>query len=663
MIARRTCLPLLLVGVCLVSFVSAQQPNSTAASLTVNGLNGPAWPIDAGSVPGSNATVLLTGSPGGLRPFALGVGRVVPGITTFAGGFVDVDLVGCGSWIPFNGFDPTNPAFAFSNLGPAASPSFTLSFGYPATANFPAGGQAAVADPTNPAGVTLSAAVDFFPGGPQLASIAPNQGPQGGGNLVTLTGNGFLCFPATVLFGFSAAANVSVVDANTITCVAPPSVSPGTVDVTLSQGGQTVTLPQAYTYVPGNPISTTFEGFDTQASRDGGFAPTFADARWNGAGAVSQLTGTPISGSALASFNGNPGNLGSRVQVNMPIGAGTTLPLTTVPFSGLFSPFDSALTNLGPGVNPNGGSRIMHLVEAQDLGNPRASLELIEWGPTNNTVVAASYPNLRAWCGMTTVSAPIVCQVGVPGMAYTYQANYDLATPQDPDPTHLNPLNPQVGGVRAINGQTYATAASFTSYYPFPVFDTAFDYIGSGVGSGNLILEQDISPHAQPINLNRFRATAFTPTRRLIGASGAATAFAGGCDIYDLRFTFVQVVSSAQSTFYDTGITAGTPTYLALGLNPDPSTQPAGTQTRIEVEGATALLSPTQPMGTTSGWLTYLSGTPSNVVTDPTVLFNGTPSSQQLSGHRYFRFRATLRANHQSNALPAYDDLTVIATF
>lgn len=662
---HRTLAVCALVLLSAATIVSAQQPNSPQANLTVNGLSGPPYPVAAPGLPGTPVSLTLSGAPGAVRPFAIAASsRVVPGATVTGAGTIDLDLTACGARIVFNGFDPAHPLFALSVLGPASAPQLALTFGFPAATTALGGGQAIVADPTSPAGLTLSAAFDFFPAGPGLTSVSPPSGPQGGGNPVTLTGNGFLCQPVSVTFGGVPAGSAVVLDNTTVQCFAPPSTTTGPVDVTLVQDGQSVTLTGAYTYVPGNPVTTIIENFSTGAQRDTSFSPTFASARWADPTAAGVLTGTPIGGSPLATFNGNPANLGTRSQVNLPIGAGTSLPLTTTPFSGLFSPFDSAANNLGAGINPAGGSRIMHVFEAGDLGNPRASLELVEWGPTQDTVIAANYPSYQGWCGMTSTAAPIACQVAVPGLSSVYASNYSLPTTQAPDPANLNPGAGGIGGVRVNAPQTYPTSASFTSYFPYPVFDTPFDYIGSGPGAGNLLLEQDIAPHAQPINLHRFRATAILPMRRQIGPSGAATAAAGGCDIYDLRFTFVQVHSSARSNFYDSGILTGTPTYLGVNLSPTPGMQPAGTQTLLELEGATAIASPTLPIGPTSGWLTYVSGSPGSVVTDPTVLSNpGNPAAPQLTGNRYYRFRSTLRANHVTNALPSYTSLTSLVTF
>jgi hypothetical protein len=610
--------------------------------------------------------VRLDGRPGGVRPFALGIGRVVPGTASSASGILDLDIYGCGFALVFNGFDPTSPLSAISYLAPAATPTFSLNFVYSQGTFIPAGVQAVVADPSSPAGVTLSAAADFFPGPFVLTGVAPSTGTQGGGTAVTITGSGFVCGPTQVRFGTVAAGNVSVFSQNTIFCIAPPQGATGAVDVTVTQEGSTVILPQAFTYTVGSQVLSVTETFNDSSAQDHSHQPLFADARWDDASATGRLAGVELVGSPLAPFMGNPSALGTRTQVTLPIGPGTTLPLTTG-IGGLFSPFDDVTDNLGPNINPQGGSHIMHLFEATDLGSPRASLELVEWGPHNNVVFPSDYPQYRAWGGMTSTTAPIACQAGN-GLNSLYRANYSLPTPQPPDPQNLSFVNPAYGGVLLTAPRTYSAGPGFTSYYPFPVFDRPFDFLGSGPGAGNLLLEQNIEPGLQSANFNRFRATAPAPVRRLIGgprSSGNLTSTAGGCDIYDMRFTFVTLESSARSLFYDTGIGPGlTPVFVSLILDPDPAAQPAGTRSRWNVQGATGIIGPGIPAGVPTPWLTYWNGDPLSGTYNSLVITNpGLPSAPQLSGRRYFRFEAVLRGNHMTNEVPAYDSVTALVTF
>lgn len=403
------------------------------------------------------------------------------------------------------------------------------------------------------------------------------------------------------------------------------------------------------------------ESFTSTAQHDTTYAPVFgAAAEWGGAGS-SALAGVDISGAAVANFNGNPTNLGTRTQVTMPIGPGTNLPLTTVPFPGLPEPF-TPQPGGGPGVSPNGGSHAMWLIESVDLGNPNGSLELIEWGPVNDTTVATSYPQYQCWAGSTTITAPITCPLGVTGLSTFYAQNYDQVPLQPADPANLHPdqfQNPGAGAVLTTPPQTYVVGATTTSYYPFPVFDPPFDYVGSS--NNNLLYEINIEGGLQLPNFNRYRAANFVPVRRIIGpplSSGQITSAGSGCDMYDTRFTFVDVVSVAQSAFYDTAVTGATPTFVGLTLSPGAESQPVGTSSLWELEGASAILGPTLPVGPSTGFLTYWSGTPQAGAYDPLVLQNAAdPMAPQLTGNRYFRFRATLRNNAIDNTRPSYGSL------
>jgi hypothetical protein len=335
-------------------------------------------------------------------------------------------------------------------------------------------------------------------------------------------------------------------------------------------------------------------------------------------------------------------------------------------------------------VNPNGGSHIMHLYEAVDLGSPRDSLELVEWGPTNNFVIQTSYPQYYAWCGITTITAPVTCPAGVTGMSAVYSVNYTVAPRQTIDP--LNPANPPVscpypstppannlGGVRVTGPTTYQAGPGFTSYYPFPIFAPPFDYLGSGPNSGSLLIEQNISPGQQLANFNRYRASAIAPVRRIIGAprtltatcnSGNPTSAGAGCDTYDMRFTFVGIVASARSSFYDTGIVPpASPTYVSFTLSPSPANQPPNTSALWELEGANAISGPNTPSGGTTGFLTFWSGTPATGQFFPLVLNNTQPGSISLTGRRYFRFRVTLRNDNVNNGRQCYNSFILAVTF
>lgn len=87
-----------------------------------------------------------------------------------------------------------------------------------------------------------------------VTGIAPTTGPTAGGTAVIITGVSFLS-PATVTFGSDhvPATAVQVPNTTTIAVIAPAHAA-GTVDVTVTTDGATITLPHAYTYGAVSPV-------------------------------------------------------------------------------------------------------------------------------------------------------------------------------------------------------------------------------------------------------------------------------------------------------------------------------------------------------------------------------------------------------------------------
>jgi hypothetical protein len=98
-----------------------------------------------------------------------------------------------------------------------------------------------------------------YNGAPTVTAVNPNNGPQAGGNTVTVTGTGFVSGSTSVLFGSTAGSGVSVSSSTSLTVVVPAGT--GTVDVTVSttSGGSSNPLASAYTYngsaAPGGTVS------------------------------------------------------------------------------------------------------------------------------------------------------------------------------------------------------------------------------------------------------------------------------------------------------------------------------------------------------------------------------------------------------------------------
>lgn len=80
----------------------------------------------------------------------------------------------------------------------------------------------------------------------RVYEVTPNFGPITGGTAITVSGAGFAA-GASVRLGALPASGVQVVDAETLTAVAPPG-SPGLANVTVTQGGLADTLVGGYAY-------------------------------------------------------------------------------------------------------------------------------------------------------------------------------------------------------------------------------------------------------------------------------------------------------------------------------------------------------------------------------------------------------------------------------
>ncbi len=132
---------------------------------------------------------------------------------------------------------------------------------------------------------TLSNAFTYttFP----ITSVSPTSGRLTGGNLVSITGSGFVT-GASVTIATLACTSPSVVNATTITCLAPAHAA-GLASIAITNGdGATATLSNSYTY---NPVPTLTS-----------ISPTFGALA---GGATMTLTGTGFVMGATVTVGGN----------------------------------------------------------------------------------------------------------------------------------------------------------------------------------------------------------------------------------------------------------------------------------------------------------------------------------------------------------------------
>ena len=167
-------------------------------------------------------------------------------------------------------------------------------------------------------GLVESTATFLLPSAPTVTGISPATGSTLGGTSVTITGTNFTG-ATSVTFGGSAATNVSVVNATTITATTPAGTA-GTASVVVTTPGGSNAANSLYTYAtptPSDPVAwLRAEGNALDATSNGNHGAV--------TGSVAYTTGRV--GSAF-SFNGTSGN-----YVRIPNSANLQSSLLTVEY-------------------------------------------------------------------------------------------------------------------------------------------------------------------------------------------------------------------------------------------------------------------------------------------------------------------------------------------
>ncbi|HEY7337758.1 MAG TPA: IPT/TIG domain-containing protein [Bryobacteraceae bacterium] len=303
------------------------------------------------------------------------------------------------------------------------------------TATTPAGAGVVTVTVANPGGLSGSLAGGFtYISPPTVSGVAPNGGPVAGGTAVTITGGNFAA-GAAVKFGASAATNVTVVNAATITATTPAG-SAGAVTVSVTNtNGLSGTLVGGYTYLAPPTVSSVAPNSGTTT---GGTAVTItgmnfasgASVTFGGAAAANvtvvnatTITATTPAGSAGAvtvsvTVSGQSGNLANG-------------------FTYVVAP---TVTSVSPSSGPTAGGTAVTIT-----GTNFATGATVAFGATaatnvtvvNATTITATTPAGSA--GAATVTVTVSGKTGSLTNGFTYvgaatisfvQSNY--ATPQSP---------------------------------------------------------------------------------------------------------------------------------------------------------------------------------------------------------------------------------------
>lgn len=114
------------------------------------------------------------------------------------------------------------------------------------------------------------------PTGLSISAISPSAGSTKGGTTVAISGRGFSS-GATVTIGGTPAPVVAVQGSQAITASTPASSAPGAVDVVVTSGGRTATLPRGFTFVAPSganqaPVIASIRSTGSRTNQPSGFA-------------------------------------------------------------------------------------------------------------------------------------------------------------------------------------------------------------------------------------------------------------------------------------------------------------------------------------------------------------------------------------------------------
>jgi hypothetical protein len=351
---------------------------------------------------------------------------------------------------------------------------------------------------------------------PSISSILPTGGPTSGGTTVAITGNNF-ANGATVSFGATAATNVLVANASTITANTPAG-SAGAVTVTVTNpGGQFAQLVNGFTYsaATGNPPTLTAVS-PTTGPVAGGTQITLSGSNFV-SGATVRVGGTLctsvqfISTSTIKATT-PAGSAGAQsVQVQNPDGRNFTLP-SAFTYTSTTSPAPT-LTSVTPNSGPKGGGTFVTLVGTN-------------FQPGATVRVGSSPATTVSYLGSTTLTA--FTPAGTPGVQAVTVTNPDTRTVtlssgftytnSTLNLTGVSPgSGPMAGGTsltlsgvafspstsvaiagRAVTGVTYVNSTTLKAMSPQSLEPGAVNVTVTDSTAGSLTLRNGFSYVAQP---------------------------------------------------------------------------------------------------------------------------------------------------------------------
>jgi len=253
---------------------------------------------------------------------------------------------------------------------------------------------------------------------PSVSSISPTSGPTSGGTTVAITGGNFVN-GATVRFGATAATNVLVANASTITANTPAgSAGPVTVTVT-NPGGQFAQLINGFTYSTTTGVPPTLTAVSpTTGPTAGGTQITLSGSNFV-SGATVRVGGVLctnvqfISTSTLKAVT-PAGTVGAQsVQVQNPDGRNFTLPSAFV-YTSVTAPAPT-VTSVTPNIGPKTGGTFITV-----LGT--------NFQPGASVLIGSTAATTVSYLGSTTLTA--FTPAGTVGAKTVLVTNPDTRTGQ-----------------------------------------------------------------------------------------------------------------------------------------------------------------------------------------------------------------------------------------
>ena len=343
--------------------------------------------------------------------------------------------------------------------------SYTINSDTSITATSPAHA-AGVADVvvTNETGSSSTSSADHFSyeALPSVTAISPAAGTTNGGDVVTISGTGFVVGSTTVAFG--ASAGTSVTCASTTSCSATsPAGSAGVVDLTVTTAGGTSTISSADHF--------TYDATPSVTAVSPAAGPIAG-------GTVVTVTGSNFTGASVVDFGSNPAtaytvNSATQITATSPAGSASMVDITVTTPSGTSATSSAdqytyeggpSLTALSPVAGPPSGGTTVTITGSNFTG-----ASAVDFGPSpasaytvnSATQITATSPTESA----STVHVVITTPVGTSALGVADEFSFESV----PTVTTVTPAaGPLTGGTSVTITGTAFTGVTGVDFGSVP---------------------------------------------------------------------------------------------------------------------------------------------------------------------------------------------------